>query len=191
MPANRANVFAPSRPCRHWWPVIRRFPAAKHRAAAALVLIRLPWRNNLRVCCSGSQLSVGVVSTAAFATDDPILTRKKLMQANGGAMGAAQAMIKGEMPFNPVVAQAALRNFNAVAYSFGDYFPEGSDQGDTRASPKIWAEMAKFQQYLTGFQAHTDAARQADPKTLEAFQASLADIGQDCQKCHEEFREEE
>lgn len=136
-------------------------------------------------------LSVGVVSTAAFGVEDPILTRKKLMQSNGGAAGAAQAMIKGEIPFNPVVAQAALRNFNAVAYSVGDYFPEGSDQGDTRASPKIWEEMAEFQQYLADFQADTDAARSSDPQTLEGFQAAMAEIGENCQQCHEDFRLEQ
>jgi cytochrome c556 len=144
-----------------------------------------------RLIFAGTALAVGVVTTAAFATDDPILTRKKLMQANGGAAGAVQAMIKGEIPFNAVVAQSALRNFNAVAYAFGDYFPEGSDQGDTRASPKIWEEMAEFQQYLTDFQADTDAARKADPQDVEGLKTAMGEIGQNCQQCHEEFRLEE
>lgn len=144
-----------------------------------------------RLVFAGIALAVGCVTTAAFATDDPILTRKKLMQSNGGAAGAAQAMIKGEIPFNAAVAQAALRNFNAVAYTFGDYFPEGSDQGDTRASPKIWEEMAEFQQYLADFQADTDAARAADPQDVAGLQAAMAEIGQNCQQCHEEFRLEQ
>ena len=144
-----------------------------------------------RMCFAIAALAVGIVSTGASAVEDPILTRKKLMQSNGGAAGAVQAMIKGEVPFHPGVAQAALRAFNAVAYSFGDYFPEGSDQGDTRASPKIWAEMEEFQQYLADFRADTDAAREADPQTLEALQAAMTEIGQNCQECHKEFREEE
>jgi len=144
-----------------------------------------------RLVFTGVALAVGFVTTAAFAVDDPILTRQKLMQANGGAAGAASAMIKGEIPFSVAVAQSALRNFNAVAYSFGDYFPEGSDQGDTRASPKIWEEMAEFQQYLADFQADTDAAREADPQDVEALKTAMAEIGQNCQQCHEEFRLEE
>jgi cytochrome c556 len=136
-------------------------------------------------------LAVGIVTTAAVAVEDPILTRKKLMQSNGGAAGAAQGMIKGEIPFSPAVAEAALRTFNAVAYSFGDYFPEGSNQGETRASPKIWEEMAHFQEYLANFQQDTDAARQAKPQDLEAFKTVMATIGQNCQECHEDFRLEE
>lgn len=133
-------------------------------------------------------LVVGVASTAALATDDPILTRKKLMQANGAAMGAAQGMVKGEIPFDPRIAQAALQSFNSVAYSFGDYFPEGSDKGDTSASPAIWQNMAEFQKDLAKFQADTDAATKAKPQDLESFKAALGPIGQDCGDCHEEFR---
>ena len=141
-----------------------------------------------RLVFAGLALAVGVVTTSAFATDDPILTRKKLMQANGGAAGAISAIIKGEVPFNAAIVQSELRSLNAVAYAFGDYFPEGSDQGDTRASPKIWEEMAEFQQYLADFQADTDAARAADPQDVEALKTAMGEIGQNCQQCHEEFR---
>jgi cytochrome c556 len=133
--------------------------------------------------------AVGIVATAASATDDPIQTRRKLMQANGAAFyGVANGILKGEIPFNPVVAAAVIRTSNAVAYSFGDYLPEGSHEGDTKASPKIWEEMEEFQRYLTEFQAATDKARQAEPKTLEAFQAAMNEVGETCKQCHDEFR---
>ena len=135
--------------------------------------------------------SVGA-STAAFGLmDDPITTRKQLMQSNGASMGTAQAMLKGEIPFDARIAMAALQNFEAVGYSFGDYFPPGSDQGDTRASPKIWEEMAEFQQYLADFREKAAAGVAAKPATLEDFQTALGPIGQNCQTCHEEFREEQ
>ena len=145
-----------------------------------------------RFVLAGGVLAVGVISTAAFGlTDDPITTRKQLMQSNGASMGAAQAMIKGEVPFDARIAMATLQNFEAVGYSFGDYFPPGSDQGDTRASPKIWEEMAEFQQYITDFREDAAAGIAAKPETLEAFQAAIGPIGQNCQQCHEEFREEQ
>jgi cytochrome c556 len=133
--------------------------------------------------------AVGIVATAASATDDPIETRRKLMQANGAAFyGVANGILKGEIAFDPVVAASVIRVNNAVAYSFGDYFPEGSHEGDTKASPKIWEEMEEFQRYLTEFQAATDKARQAEPKTLEAFQAAMNEVGETCKQCHDEFR---
>jgi cytochrome c556 len=138
--------------------------------------------------------AVLIVSTApaAFAlADDPILTRKNLMQSNGASMGAAMAVINGEVPFDARVAMATLQNFEAVGYSFGDYFPAGTDQGDTRASPKIWDEMAEFQQYLADFRQDATAGIEAKPETLEAFQAAIGAVGENCQRCHDEFREAE
>src|SRR3954470_2467925 len=98
-----------------------------------------------------SALAVVLAVTAAAATQDPILTRKKLMDANGASAGSATAMIKGETPFNPKVAMAALQTFNSVSYAFGDYFPEGSDKGDTSASPKIWQDKEGFAKALAQF----------------------------------------
>lgn len=136
--------------------------------------------------------TVGVVSTAAFGlTDDPIATRKNLMQSNGASMGAAQAMLKGETPFSAAVAMATLQNFEGVAYAFGDYFPPGSDQGETRASPDIWAKMEEFQQYLADFREDAAAGVAAKPESVEAFQTAIAAVGENCQRCHEEFRKEQ
>jgi cytochrome c556 len=141
-----------------------------------------------RLLFGGLALAVGIVTTTAFAVDDPIATRKKLMQANGGAVGAMQAMIKGEIPFSAAVAQSAYRTFNAVAYSIGDFFPAGSDQGDTHASPKIWEDMAGFEAALVKFQEASDAARQTDPKSVEDLQAAMGMIGPSCGGCHETYR---
>lgn len=135
--------------------------------------------------------AVGVVATAASATDDPIATRKNLMQINGAGMGAVQGMVKGEIPFDARIAMAALQGFEGVGYAFGDYFPEGSDQGETRASPAIWEEMEEFQQYVADFREDAAAAVAAKPESLEALQGVLGAIGENCQQCHEEFREEE
>lgn len=134
--------------------------------------------------------AVGIVATTASATDDPIETRKQLMQANGASMGEAQAMLKGEVEFDARLAMAALQSFEAVGYAFGDYFPEGSDQGETRASPKIWEEMDEFQQYVANLREDAAAGVAAKPESLEAFQTAIAAVGENCQQCHEEFREE-
>lgn len=141
-----------------------------------------------RLLFGGLALAVGIVATAAIAADDPIVSRKKLMQANGGAAGAMQGMIKGEIPFSAAVAQSALRTFNAVAYSVGNFFPAGSDQGDTHASPKIWEDMGGFETALANFQMATDAARQSDPQSVEDLQAIMGQVGKACGACHETYR---
>ena len=140
--------------------------------------------------CGLVALGVGVVSTVAVATDDPILTRKKLMQANGAVFyGVANRMLKGEIPFNPVVAASVLRTTSAVAHSFGDYFPEGSDTGgETRASPKIWEDMAGFQAALEEFRQTADAAVAAEPEDLESFRTVATQLGDTCNACHDDYR---
>jgi cytochrome c556 len=133
-------------------------------------------------------LSVAVAAAAAYAVEDPILTRQKLMKSNGGAAGAASAMLKGEIPFHAAVGRAALMTMNAVAYSYGDYFPEGSQAGDTKASPKIWEDPQGFAAALAEFQQDTDAALQADPQDLDAFKAAFGPVAENCKTCHETFR---
>jgi cytochrome c556 len=133
-------------------------------------------------------LSIAAATVSAYATEDPIFTRQELMKANGGAAGAAAAMIKGEVPFHPAVARASLMTMHAVSYSYGDYFPPESNTGDTKASPKIWEDAAGFAAALQKFQQDADAALKADPQDLEAFKAAFGQVAANCQSCHESFR---
>lgn len=127
----------------------------------------------------------------AAAADDPILNRQKLMKANSGAAGVTVGMIKGEIPFDAKVAAAAIRTMNAVAYTFGNNFPTGSETGmNTRAAPKIWQDMSGFEAKLAQFQKDTDAAAGADPADLDAFKAAMEPVMKNCSSCHEEYRTE-
>jgi cytochrome c556 len=141
-----------------------------------------------RLLLGGLALAVGIVTTAAIAADDPIVTRRKLMQANGGAAGVAVGMIKGDIPFNAAVAASALKTFDGVAYSVGNFFPAGSDQGDTHASPKIWEDMGGFEAALVAFQEAADAGLQMDPQSLDDLNAAMGPIGKACGGCHETYR---
>ena len=141
----------------------------------------------IRIASLALALSVGMVSFA-HATDDVITTRKKLMDANGAATGAAAGMAKEEIAFSPAIAKAALQSWDAVAFAFGDYFPEGSDTGDTRASPKIWEDAAGWNAALEKFRADAEAALASEPKDLESFKAAMSSVTANCQSCHEAFR---
>jgi cytochrome c556 len=133
-------------------------------------------------------LSVVAVTAGAYATQDPIMTRKAIMDANGAAAGTGGAMLKGEIPFHPGVAKGVFVTMRAVAYSYGDYFPAGSDQGDTKASPKIWEDMAGFNAALQKFQQDVDAALAANPQDIEAFKTAFGQVGSNCKACHDAYR---
>lgn len=142
-----------------------------------------------RIASLSLAATLAVIAAGATAAEDPVLTRQKLMSAAGAAVyGAANRMMKGEMEFNPVVAASAIRTANAVAYSAGDYFPEGSDAGDTKASPRIWEDMAGFQEDFADLQQKTEAALNADPKDLDSFKAAMTPVIESCGACHDDFR---
>lgn len=131
-------------------------------------------------------------AAAVTAADDPIAVRQALMQANAASAGAASAMLKGEMDYNPVAAKAAIATFHSTAEAVGDFFPEGSDTGETKAAPAIWENPDAFQETLAKFKADAAAAVEASgrdgPAELEAFRQAVMPVLSNCSGCHEDFR---
>lgn len=98
-------------------------------------------------------------------------------------------MLKGEIPFNFAVANLVLRTLNSAALTIGDYFPDGSQSGmETRASPKIWEDMAGFNEKVAQFKADAAAAVDAKPADLESFKAAFGSVARNCTGCHEVYR---
>lgn len=136
-------------------------------------------------------LAMSVVS--AMSADDPVAVRKALMDANGAATGAAVGMMKGEIPYNPAVAQSVIMTQRGVAKAFGDYFPEDSAMApNTTAAPAIWDDPDGFAKHLAEFQEATQAAAEASgkegPADVEAFKAAIGPVLQTCKGCHENYR---
>lgn len=133
--------------------------------------------------------ALGIVAGAGFASADPIQTRQALMRANGGAAKVSGEMMKGNIPFNQDVANAALATLAAVSLSYREFFPEGSEAGhNTRAKENIWTDRAGFIAANEKFAEAAAAAVAAKPADLDAFKAAFAPIGQNCQSCHETYR---
>lgn len=129
----------------------------------------------------------------ASAADDPIEIREALMEANGGAAGLSAGMLKGEIPYSPTAAKAALATFHGTALAFGNFFPEDSKTGgDTTASPKIWEDAEGFREKLAEFQADAtagfEAAGKDGPADLAAFKEAVMPVLQNCKGCHETYR---
>ncbi len=133
-------------------------------------------------------LGVIVAAAGANAAEDPIAQRKTLMDANGAAAGAGVAMLKEQVPFNPGIAKSVFATMRAVAATYGDYFPAGSDTGDTKASPKIWEDAAGFAAALQKFQKDTDAALAAKVQDLNSFKTAFGQAAGNCQDCHDAFK---
>ena len=97
-------------------------------------------------------------------------------------------MLKGDMDYNPTVAKAAIMTLRAVSHSYGAFFPAGSDQGQTKASPKIWEDMAGFKAVHAKYLADVKAAVAAAPADVDALKAQFDTLGSDCGTCHQTYR---
>lgn len=136
-----------------------------------------------------------VSATGAVAADnpDPIAARVSLMQANGAATAVAGGMMKGQIPYSPALAKSAIATWEAVALSFGAFFPEGStDSSRSEAAPKIWEDRAGFDADLAKFQQAAVAAAKASgkdgPADMETFANLAKPVMGTCKSCHQTYR---
>jgi cytochrome c556 len=131
-----------------------------------------------------------IVAAQENAIEDPIEARQEFMKQNGRLLGALGPMAKGEQPFNAEEARALLEAFSAHSQTFevDAYFPEDSQEGDTRAAPAIWENFEEFREHAEEFKADAAAAAEAELPDVQALQAQMAAIGENCSSCHEEYR---
>ncbi len=127
-----------------------------------------------------------IAATAAFA--GPIEDRQAAMKANGKAMGALVAIMKGEAPYDVATVKTTTDTMLASFDTFMKSFPEGSDKGpvETWAKPEIWSDMDGFKK--AGTDAVTAVQALAATTDEASFKTAFAGVGTGCKNCHEKFR---
>ena len=134
---------------------------------------------------------VGLAASSPAGADSTgeIKYRQGVMKAVAGHMGAIAGIVKGEVDYTAHLSAHA----DAVAdigKSVGDLFPDGSDQGDTKALPAIWEKPDQFGKAVDAFQtASMNLAEAAGSGDLNAVGAALGAIGKTCGGCHDAFRQ--
>ena len=128
---------------------------------------------------------------AAEAADDPanvIKYRQTMMQSHGTHLAPIVMVVKGEVSFTGhVVAHA--RAAHAVSLMLDDVFPEGTDTGDSRATPAIWQKPAEFDAAVKALQAATgELVRLAESGDMAAVGAQMNKVVESCGGCHKPFR---
>jgi cytochrome c556 len=134
--------------------------------------------------------SLIAASSFAFAAgDDTIKERQGCMKANGGIMGVAVPMVKGEKPYDNAALQEAIGKMEAACANWANFWSEDSMKGasvETFAKEEIWTDKAGFE--AAGGKSYT--AMQALKATTDeaSFKAAFPAVGAGCQGCHEKFR---
>ena len=136
-------------------------------------------------------LALSVLSLAVSAAyADPIADRKALMKERGGIVGGLSKVTKGETPFDAaaVLTQLQALEANAVKFDVAALFPAGSETGDTKASPKIWEDMAGFQAESDKYLADVKSAVVAAPADVDALKVEFGKVAAHCGTCHQAYR---
>lgn len=139
---------------------------------------------------SSALLAALVIATAAAAhthvKDANVRARMHTMSEIGDAAKTIGTMVKGERPFDPVAAAAAIREIERCADEIEERFRTEADDPLSEARPAIWTNWTGFAEKAGALRT---AVRVADPTTLETLRQSFDEIGKACGDCHNTYRE--
>ena len=135
----------------------------------------------------GSAVFVGMICGSFAAGADVIADRKANFKANAAAMKSISAAL-GAGDFDMVAKQA--KTIVAWAQVMPDYFPEGSDQGDTKARAEIWMDFDAFKSHaMDNEKAVLALISMAETGDITATIGALKSLGGTCKSCHSKFKE--
>jgi cytochrome c556 len=135
---------------------------------------------------------IALPAAAQFAKpEDAIKYRKAAFTVMARHFGIVAGMANGKIPFD---AKAAADNAEiASVMSKLPYagFIDGTDKGETKAEPKIWAEKDKFNTAASTMQeAMAKLNVVAKGGNIDAIKAAVGDTGKACKACHDNYRKE-
>lgn len=126
-------------------------------------------------------------SAHAADPDDMVKYRKNVMNANGGLMGATNALIQNKVAIKGPLTEYA-KALATLTQNLSALFPTGSNTADSDAQPDVWSKRAEFERRAKDAEVKAavfaKAASHGDPKLAEKFK-ELSDA---CKSCHKDFR---
>jgi cytochrome c556 len=144
---------------------------------------------------------VWVSNPSSAGEDDPLLNaiyaRQSIMSLRDWNVEPLFAMAKGDIEYDAELAAALANNLKAELSMNNDrMWPQGTDNDsddyfdETAALPENWsnypAAVEAGQVYVEAINALADQAGNG----LDALRSTIGDVGDGCQGCHDDFREE-
>jgi cytochrome c556 len=137
-------------------------------------------------------MATALPAAAQFAKpEDAIKYRQSVMFVQGQHLGRVAAMANGRVPFDAKVAADNAEIATAMSKLPFAAFIDGSDKGNTKAKPEIWAEKDKFLAGATKMQdemVKLNAA--AKTGNLDQIKSAVGEVGKACKGCHDNYRKE-
>ena len=136
--------------------------------------------------------AIALPAAAQFAKpEDAIKYRKAAFTLMASHFGRVAAMANGRIPFDAKVAadSAEIATFMSKLPYAG--FVPGTDKGETKAEPKIWTEMDKFNGAASKMQEEIAKLNVAvKGGNIDAIKAAAGETGKSCKACHDNYRKE-
>jgi cytochrome c556 len=136
--------------------------------------------------------SIALPAAAQFAKpEDAIKYRKAAFTVMARHFGIVAGMANGKIPFDAKIAAENAEIATMVSKLPYAGFVEGTDKGETKAEPKIWAEKDKFNAAATKMQEEmVKLNTAAKGGNIDAIKAAAGDTGKACKACHDNYRKE-
>lgn len=138
-----------------------------------------------------STLALSCLATITFSAhaadpDDMIKYRKNVMEANGGIMAAANAILQNKVSFKGQLP-AYAKSLEGINKDLANLFPQGTNKGDTDALPEIWSKRAEFERHARDTQGKAASFAKA-AATGKDVDARFKELSDSCKACHKDFR---
>lgn len=141
--------------------------------------------------------AMAVTGTVALAmsheVNPAVKARKGMMDLQVFNVGILVQMVQGKTDYDAAAAKTAADNLAAiVATDWTAYFPPGTAVGETdgtHALPKIWSDMATFNEDHKALITATAAMAEVAGNSLDALKGAIGPVGKACGTCHKSFRE--
>jgi cytochrome c556 len=135
-------------------------------------------------------VTMAAPASAQFAKpEDAIKYRQSALSVMGTHFGRIGAMASGRAPFDAKVAAENADIVADMAKLPWAGFAAGTDKGNTKAKPEIWAEQARFKESSDKMIAETaKLAAAAKTGNLDSIKTAFAATAGTCKSCHDAFR---
>ena len=135
-------------------------------------------------------LATALPAAAQFQKpEDAIKYRQSAMAIQGNHLGRVFAMANGRVPFDAKVAAEQIEIIAMINRLQFAAFVEGSDKGNTKAKPEIWADKDKFAAAVSKSQEDvTKLAAVGKSGNVEQIKAAVGAVAGSCKGCHDVFR---
>jgi cytochrome c556 len=137
-------------------------------------------------------MATALPAAAQFAKpEDAIKYRKAAFTVMAAHFGRVAAMANGRIPFDAKIAADNAELATSMSKLPYAGFVDGTDKGDTKAKPEIWAEMDKFRAAASKMQDEMVKLNvAAKGGNLDAIKAAAGETGKACKSCHDTYRKE-